>query len=482
MSRRRLLAAALLAGLSACAVGPNYHRPPLSPTEGYGPLPSPAPSAPALAVGEDVPAAWWRIFAAPPLDALVGQALKNNPNIVAARATLKAAHEQVLAQKGYYFPTLEGSIEPSRQHFAETLASPTAAGNSLYTLTTSQLSVSYAPDLFGANRRAVENLAASENAARFELEAARITLETNVVSAAVQDAALRDEIDATKQMIADQSRILATLQRQHALGQSSDVDVAAQQALLAQTEATLPPLERQFEANRDALDALVGKTPAEPVLDRFALSAIALPDKLPVSLPARLVAQRPDVRAAEAQLHAASAAVGMAVAARLPSVNIDGAAGSATLSLGVSLASDATFWSLAGSLVQPIFDGGTLLHRQRAAEAEYDAAKAQYEATVVGAFQNTADALHAIGTDADAVEAAARAEAASRRTLEVARRQLELGDLSAVAVLTDEAAEEQARLALTQARANQYTDVAALFQALGGGWWNEASDAAVAAR
>jgi NodT family efflux transporter outer membrane factor (OMF) lipoprotein len=303
-----------------------------------------------------------------------------------------------------------------------------------------------------------------------------------VVSAAVQDAALRDEIDATKQMIADQSRILDTLRRLHALGQSSDVDVAAQQALLAQTEATLPSLERQFEANRDALDALVGKTPAEPVLDRFALSAIALPAKLPVSLPARLVAQRPDVRAAEAQLHAASAAVGMAVAARLPSVNIDGAVGSATLSLGVSLASDATFWSLAGSLVQPIFDGGTLLHRQRAAEAGYDAAKALYEATVVGAFQNTADALHAIRTDAVAVEAAARAEAAARRTLEVARRQLELGDLSAVAVLTDEAAEEQARLALTQARANQYTDVAALFQALGGGWWNEASDAAVAAR
>jgi NodT family efflux transporter outer membrane factor (OMF) lipoprotein len=469
---------ALLAGLGACAVGPDYHRPPLPPSAGYGPLPAPTPSAPALAMGEDVPTEWWRLFGSAPLDALVSQALKNNPNIAAARATLKAAHEQVRAQQGYYFPTLEGSIQPSRQHFAEDLASPTAAGNSLYTLTTSQISVSYAPDIFGANRRAVENLAASEDATRFELEAARVTLETNVVAAAVQDAELRAQIDAATQMIADETRIRDSLLRQHALGQASDVDVAAQEALLAQTQATLPPLQRQFETNRDALAALVGRTPAEPVLDSFDLAALTLPDRLPVSLPAKLVAQRPDVRMAEAQLHAASAAVGMAVAARLPNVSIDGAAGSATLSLGVSLASDATFWNLAGSLVQPIFDGGTLLHRQRAAQAQFEAAKAQYEATVVGAFQNTADALHAIRTDADALAAAERAEAAARRSLDIARRQLELGDLSLAAVLSDEAAEAQARLALAQAKANQYADVAALFQALGGGWWADTSAAA----
>jgi len=401
----------------------------------------------------------------------VAQALANNQTISAARAALKAAHEQTLAQKGFYYPSVAASFQPSRAQFAPDLSSPTASGVSLYTLTTSQLTVSYTPDLFGANRRAVESLAAQEDAQKFELEAARVTIATNVVAAAVQDASLRAQIDATKAIIAEQQRVLGSFRRQRELGNASDADVAAQEALLAQSEAALPPLQRQFEAGRDLLADLVGRTPAQPVLDNFSLSALTLPETLPVSVPARLVDQRPDVRMAEAQLHSASAQIGVAVAARLPNLDIEAAAGSAPLDLGLSLSSAATFWSIAGTLVQPIYEGGTLLHRQHAAEALYDQAKAQYEGTVVGAFQNTADALHALRTDADAVAAANRAEAAATRSLEIATRQHTLGDISAVALLADEQTEAQARIALVQAKAGQYADVAGLFQALGGGWW-----------
>jgi NodT family efflux transporter outer membrane factor (OMF) lipoprotein len=463
-----VLAAAV--ALAGCAVGPNYKRPPLPPTAGYGPLAA-APGGPALVAGADVPGDWWRVFKSDDLDALVGQALANNQTITAARAALKAAHEQTLAQKGFYYPTVAASIQPSRAQFAPDLASPTESGVSLYTLTTSQLTVSYTPDLFGANRRAVESLAAQEDAQRFELEAARVTIATNVVAAAVQDASLRAQIDATKAIIAEQQRVLDSFRRQLLLGNASAADVAAQEALLAQSEAALPPLQRQFEAGRDLLADLVGRTPAQPVLDSFSLDALTLPGALPISVPARLVDQRPDVRMAEAQLHSASAQIGVAVAARLPNLDIEAAAGSATLDLGLSLSSAATFWSVAGTLVQPIFEGGTLLHRQHAAEALYDQAKAQYESTVVGAFQNTADALHALKTDADAVAAADRAEAAATRSLQIATRQHALGDISAVALLTAEQAEAQARIGLVQAKAARYADVAGLFQALGGGWW-----------
>lgn len=477
-SVRKGAALALTLLVGACAVGPNYHRPALSPAAGYGTVtPSAAADAPRFVSGADVPADWWRVFHSAALDALVDEALKDNPTLTAARASLKAAHEAVAAQKGFYYPSVEASIQPSRQQFPATLSSPTASGADLYTLTTSQLTVSYTPDLFGANLRAVENLAAEAQAQRFELEAARVTLATNVVSSAVQDASLREQIAATQLIIADQRRVLTSLRRQRALGQASNADVAAQEALLAQSEAALPPLQRQFEINRDLLAALVGRTPAQPVTGRFEFASLSLPADLPVSLPARLVAQRPDVRMADAQLHAASAAVGMAVAARFPNLDIAAGAGSATLGLGLSLSSAATFWSVAGTLAQPIFEGGTLLHRQRAAEAQYDAAKAQYESTVVGAFQNTADALHALTTDADAVAADRRAEQAALRSLQIARRQLQLGDISAVAVLADEQAEAQARLALIQAEAGQYSDIAALYQALGGGWWNEPAGA-----
>jgi NodT family efflux transporter outer membrane factor (OMF) lipoprotein len=464
--RRASVAASFLA--AACAVGPNYHRPALSPAASLGE----AAGRPELVTGMDIPAQWWGVFHSADLDALVALALKNNPTIAAAQAALRSAREQVKAQRGYYYPTVSASIQPSHQEFAPDLASPTFAGNGVYNLTTTQVSVSYTPDLFGANKRAVETLVAQQDQQRFELEAARLTLASNVVVAAIQDGLLREEIDTTGAIVADQREALASYQRQYRLGQVSRSDLAAQEALLAQTEAALPPLIKSFEVNRDLLSSLVGRTPGEPLEVRFDLRSLTLPGQLPVSLPSQIVEHRPDVRIAEAQLHAASAQVGVAAAARWPSLELTANAGSATLGLTPTFNTASNFWDIAATLTQPVFEGGTLLHRERAARAAYDEAAAQYQGTVVGAFQNTADVLHALEQDAAAETAAATAESASRRSADIARRQLELGDISRLAMLNAEQTEDQARLALLQARATRYADVAALFQALGGGWWN----------
>ena len=460
--------------LGACAVGPDYKRPPLPVSAGYGneAISPPGATRTQILSGADIQAQWWEIFHSAALDDLVAQALKNNPTIDAANAALRVAGEQVKAEQGAFFPSLTGSIQPSRVKNADPLASPLASGSNLYNLNTTTLSISYAPDLLGGTRRAVESLVAQEDQQRFTLEAARLTLASNVVLAAIQDALLREEIDQTRAVIADQRQTYETFVRQAQLGQTSQVDLAAQAALLAQSEATLPALEKQYRINRDMLAALVGHTPAEPVKDQFDFNTLTLPNQLPLSLPAQLVEHRPDVRIAEAQLHAASAQIGVAVAARLPNVDIGITGGSAALGLTPSFNSATEFWSLVATLTQPIFDGGTLLHRQRAAEAAYDQAAAQYRATLVGAFQNTADTLHAIWTDGDALEATERSETAARTSLDIAKRQLDLGDVSRLAVLTAEQTEAQARLALLQARANRYSDVVALFQALGGGWWN----------
>jgi len=480
LARRSLyLAAPLL--LAACTVGPNYQRPALTPTAGYGFSATPDGS-PTLVAGADVPAQWWQVFHSAELDALVALALKHNSTIEAARAALQAANEQTRAQRGAGYPQVTGSLEPTRQKFADTLASPLSNNRELYSLTTTQLEVTYTPDLFGANRRAVESLQAQADQQRFELEAARLTLASNVVVAAIQDALLRAEMDETRGVIDAQQRTLDSFRRQLRAGQASTADVAGQEAALAQAEAAFPPLQRAFQVNRDLLAALVGRTPGEPVEVRFDLASLTLPDQLPLSLPAQLVEHRPDVRIAEAQLHSASAQIGVAKAARLPNIQLAATAGSAALALTPAFGPETDFWSLAATLTAPIYDGGTLLHRQRAAEAAYRQAAAQYQGTVVGAFQNTADALHAISADGDAVRMAEAANAASRRSLEIARRQQAAGQGTALAVLSAEAADHQARLAKVQAQASRDEDVAALFQALGGGWWNTDATALAASR
>ncbi len=470
--------ATMLAMVGACAVGPNYHRPTLTPAGGYAAQAvasttgdtSAAARAQRFAYGVDIPGEWWEVFHSRALNDLVERALRANPNVKAAQAALTVARENVLAKHGAYYPSVDAAVSASKQKTSAALSPSTSSGALYFSLYTPQVAVSYVPDVFGLNRRTVESLAAQEEAARFQLIATHITLSSNVVAAAIQEASIRAQIDATRQAVAASTHMVEILRAQFTRGYVSRLDLASQESQLAQAAATLPPLLKQLMQQRDLLSALAGGFPSEALPDTFALSSFELPEDLPVSLPSQLVEQRPDVRQAEANLHAASAQVGIAVANRLPNITLGATAGSTGLSPSTIFSAANGFWSLAAGLTQPIFQGGTLLHQQRAAEAAYNEAAAQYQSAVITAFQNVADVLNALVQDGDAVKAAAAAATAAKTTLDLAQEQLRVGYTSTLALLNAEQGYQQALITLAQARANRFADTAALFQALGGGW------------
>ena len=485
MMSRSLAVGALMAALAACAVGPNYRRPSPPSAPGYGSASVPEQTVAAadqggstqrLVAGMDIPGQWWTLFESPKLSRLVDQALKANPNVAAAEAALRQAHELYLAQRSAYFPLVQGSFGGARSEFpTSTLTSPTVASSSTYSLYTAQLSLSYAPDVFGLTRRTLEAARAGVESTRYQLEAAYVTLSSNVVVTAVQEASLRGQIAATERLLQLQQHLTDTVRRQRSLGTASDLDVLAQESAQAQTAQTLPPLQKQLGQTRDALTALLGQLPSEEPGETFRLEDLTLPADLPVSLPSKLIEQRPDVRQAEENLHAASAQVGVALGNMLPQFSIDADLGSSALKFRQLFSPYTEFWDLGASLTQTLFDAGALLHRRRAADAALDQAAAQYRAAVILACQNVADSLRALQSDADALKASAEADLAASRSLALARRQLELGTISLVAVLNAEQAYQQAELTLVQAQANRYADTAGLFQSLGGGWWNRAA-------
>lgn len=467
--------------LSGCSVGPNFKSPSPPPVTGYAkqPLPSQVGSQAAhaevqkLVTGMDIPGQWWTVFHSTALNELVQEALQKNPTVAAAQAALRAANETTAAQRGTYFPSVQADYAFSRQRNAVGTLSPTlSSGASIFNLHTAQVSVSYVLDVFGANRRQVESLQAQADASRYQLEATYLTLTSNVVAAAIQEAGLRAQIVATEDIVRSEREAADILNRQYRLGSIAGTDVMAQEAALAAAEATLPPLEKQLAEQRHRLTALTGRFPDDEPEGTFELSALVLPEDLPVSLPAQLVRQRPDVLAAEAQMHAASAAVGVAIANLLPQITLTASQGGASTVLGNLFASGNMFWTAGAGLTQTLFAGGALVHRKRAADAALDQAGAQYRAAVLAAFQDVADALTALRSDADAVNASYNAERAAASSLAVVRHNLELGSVSYLAVLNAEQAYQQAAVALVQARASRFADTAALFQALGGGWWN----------
>ena len=481
----RFLAVAAVVLIAGCMVGPDFHRPAAPAVNGYTPEPlSPQTASADVAGGEaqsfvqglDLPRQWWTLFHSEPLNTLIDQALKANPNVQAAQAALRVAMENVYAQKGAFYPSVEASFSPSRQKNAVgTLAPTLSSGIPIFNLYTAQVSVFYMLDVFGTNRRQVETLEALAESQRFQLEATYLTLTSNVVAATVQEASLRGQIAATQEVINIESEQLNLLRRLFELGAIAEANVVAQEAALAQTQATLPPLQKQLAQQRNLLTALLGRFPSEEPAEKFELSTLQLPQDLPVSLPSKLVEQRPDVRSAEEQLHAASAQVGVATANMLPQFILSASVGSVATQIGQLFAAGNNFWSAAGNVTQPIFEGGTLLHKRRAAEAAYDQAAAQYRSTVITAFQNVADTLRALQYDANALKAALAAERAAAESLDIARRQLQLGDISYLSLLNAEQTYQQAVILLVQAQANRYTDTVALFQALGGGWWNRSN-------
>jgi NodT family efflux transporter outer membrane factor (OMF) lipoprotein len=485
-TRRRIACVTVLATLSAvisgCAVGPNFHPAPAPDANGYvpGKLASPAAehSGPRVAGQhfvsvEDVSARWWAAFKSQPLNDLIKQSVEHNPNLQAAEAAIRIAQYNALAQRGLWFPQVTGNSTSSSILVAnpgQVPPIPTEGEQTQFSLVTHQLTVTFVPDIWGGNLRAVESLDAVTEQQLFQLEAAYLALTSNVVAAAIQEASLRGQIAATQRIIGIERNLLDILKRQFSFGQAAQADVLAQDAALAQAEELLPPLEKQLAQQRDLLTALAGQLSADEIAQKFDLAHLKLPTNLPVSLPSKLVDQRPDVRAAEANMHTASAQVGVAIAARLPNILLSANGGSTAFNWAQSFVPGTGFYTLAASATAPIFDGFTLYNKQKAAEAALVQAEAQYRATVITAFQNVADALRALQTDTRAVRAAVRAEVAAKASLDIVQKQLNAGQVNQLAVLNAQQTYLTAAVIRVQTEANRLSDTAALFMALGGGW------------
>lgn len=477
----RIIANCLALLAAGCAVGPNFKKPAAPNVTGYTPTPISTTSSTAnvsggetqhLVEGRDIPGEWWTLFHSQPLNDLIERSLKANPDLKAAQAALVVARENVLAQRGAYYPSVTGGFSAVRAKSSSNVSPVTNTSALNYSFYTPEVSVSFVPDVFGLNRRTVESLQAQDQQARFALAAIHITLSANVAGGAIQQASLRAQIDATHELITINTNMLEILRHQYEKGYVSRLDVAAQESQLAQVAATLPSLLKQLAQQRDLLAVLSGGFPSQDLPEKLELSSLQLPQELPLSLPSQLVEQRPDVRQAEENLHSAGAQIGIAVANRLPNFALTADAGNMAVVLGHLFNPGTGFWDVGASVAQPIFDGGTLLHRERAAKAAYTQASEQYRSTVLTAFQNVADTLNALQQDGDALKAAAAAKDAASLTLDLSKKQYQSGYVNYLALLSAEQAYQQAVINLVQAQANRYADSAALFQALGGGWWN----------
>jgi NodT family efflux transporter outer membrane factor (OMF) lipoprotein len=472
-----LLAALAFAG---CAVGPDFKTPDAPKADRYTPEPLAAETASAPAKGgeaqhfaldRDIQGEWWSLYRSAPLDKLMARAIAANPTLEAAKAALTQASESAAAARGAFFPTVTGNASAEREKISSA-AFGFPGFNSTFSVATASLNVSYPLDVFGGVRREVEAAEAAQDYQRFELVAAYLTLTSNVVTTAVAEASLRAQIGATEQIVDIETHQLEVLRGQLAAGGVSGSAVLAQETTLAQARATLPPLQKQLAQTRNRLASLAGGFPADDIGATFELDQMALPAELPLSLPSKLVAERPDIKAAESQLHQASAEVGVATANELPQISLSGSYGNTGTPAGSFLNPGVGIWSIGGSMAQTLFDAGTLLHKRRAAAAAFDQAAAQYRQTVLSAFEDVANALRALQSDADALAATVAAEQAASKNLDVSREQFKLGGINYTTLLDAEQAAQQTRIARIQAEAARFSDTAALFQALGGGWWN----------
>ncbi len=477
---RLVVAGGACAALAGCTVGPDFKRPALPAVSRYtaGPMPdatAAAKSADGAAqrfeTGRDVAGAWWTLFRSPELTALVAAALRQNPSLEAAQQTLHQAQETRLAAEGAWFPSLSGAASRQRQELSGAEGGFPGAGET-FSVYTAQLNVSYTFDVWGQTQRTVEADAAQADYQRFQLEGAANMLAANTANAAINAAALQAEIGAEEQLVGAEARLLDTVRQQFELGGATGTDVATQEAQLANTQALVVPLQTQLVQARDQLAAYLGRAPSAAEIPPLTLDSLTLPVALPVSVPSQLVAQRPDIRASEAQLHTATAQVGVAISNRLPQLTLSAFVGSAPGSVGQLFTPGNGIWSVTNQLAGPLFQGGTLLHQQRAAVAAMRAAAANYQNTVVMAFQNVADVLTALSQDARSLQANEAAERAAARSLSLAQLQYGAGGVAYLTVLTAQTQYQNAVIGLIRARAARYTDTVALFTALGGGWWN----------
>lgn len=459
--------------LAGCAAGPDFVT--QVPPQANRFTREPVTLAQAQTFSPDTQVAhdWWTAYGSPELNQLVQRALANNPTIDTALANLKMAQESVTAQRGFFYPTVQAGFSVSQQNVGQSVSSPLASNASVYSFQSAQLSVGFVSDLFGSNRRQVEGLLANQEIQTYQLDALRTTLASNVVAAALQEASLKEQIRLTEQAIALSAEQLQHVRGMYAHGYLSAIDVAQQENALAQVQQVLPALQKQWQQTRNLMAVLCGQT-TDQELPTLSLDTVQLPAQLPAAIPSQTIAQRPDVRAAQAMVHASSAQVGVAQANRLPQFQISAILGGGATTLAQMFSPDNTFWSLGAGIAQPIFSGGTLLARKRAAEAALDASKAQYRSTVLIAFQNVADTLYALASDAKALALAKASLTANRRTLALTQAQLAQGYTARPAVLISQQADLQSQVNYQAAYATYLGDTVALYQALGGGFKSEA--------
>jgi NodT family efflux transporter outer membrane factor (OMF) lipoprotein len=472
--RHKLLwiTATALMMLASCTVGPDFERP--APPDVGGFLSPRGDRIPGTVPGADIAARWWEIFGSRELNKLIEDGIANNADLAAAEAAVRVAQANALALRGTLFPLINASFDGSRQQVpVQTLDSNAASGAAIYSLYTPQVTVSFVPDVFGGTRRAIESAEATAEQSAFQREAVYVTLASNIALAAIQEASLRGQIEATQRLIGIQNQLLGILRRQNEQGQIALPDVVAQETAVAQARLLLPPLEKQLAQTRNMLATLTGRFTSEQLPAAFGLRSFRPPRRLPLSLPADLIRQRPDIRAAEANLHAVNAQVGVAIANRLPQLTLTGNAGSTADSMARLFSPGTLFWTIAGNATQTLIDGGNRYYKQRSAEEATAQAAAQYRGTVLTAFQNVADVLRALQADTRAVAAATNAEQSAQRSIDLVRRQVEQGQVSSPVLFIAQNAYLQTSLARVQAQAARLADIVALHQALGGGWWNK---------
>ena len=479
MTRNAIAAAVVL--LAACAVGPDYRAPEAPAVSAYTEKPQPerTESAPVqggdaqrLEVGAKIAADWWTVFGSPDLDVLIRTALAGQPTLTAAKAALRQAEENVNAQYAVLYPSVDANLSARRQRISGATFGNPSIPSTTFNLYNASVSVTYAIDVAGGARRELEALRAGVDFQRFQVEAAYLSLTANVATTAFREASLREQIRATREISQAQDSQLELAEKQFKLGAISGSDLLGQRAQAAQTRATLPPLEKALGQTRNQLAVLIGKLPADAKLPELDFSAFRMPQELPLSVPSELLRQRPDVRQAEAILQQTNARIGVAEALMFPQLTLSGSYGTAATSSGNLFNPGTQLWNLGANLLQPIFHAGQLQAQKRGAEAAYQQAFAQYQQTVLVAFQDVADVLLALDHDARTLKAQAEAEAAARESLEVTQQQLKFGAVNYVQLFNAQRQYSLAKFALVQAQAARYADTAALFQALGGGWWN----------
>jgi len=470
----------VVAMLTGCTLGPDFHSPEPPGVTTYLPNDRTTVSAVGAGVpgqrmtyGGDIPDRWWELLRSRHLNGLIEDGIIRNAELEAAEAAVRVAQANALAQRGALFPQVLANFNASRQkNPSQSLATNAASGANLYSLHTAQVSVNYVPDVFGGTRRLIETADALVEVQAFQREGIYLTLAANIALAAIQEASLRGQLAATRRLITLQTQLLGILNQQNERGQIALPDVVAQETAVAQAKLLLPPIEKQLAQQRDLIAFLTGHFPSEEVAATFQLQSFQLPRKLPLSVPADLVRQRPDVRVAEANLRAVNAQIGVAIANRLPQITLTANAGSTATAISQLFTPGTGFWMIAGNVAQTVFDAGTLENKQRAAEEAMTQAAALYRSTVLTAFQNVADTLRALQADARAVSAAIAAERSAARYIGLVQRQVEQGQVSIPVLLNAQQAYLQTSLALVQAEASRLADTVALFQALGGGWWN----------